>query len=318
MKIRCGTRGSQLALAQTQMVINALEQSHSSLEVVPHEIKTLGDRKQGTKAASQSDKKDWVYDLELALLNNQIDFAVHSSKDIPHEIEPGTSLLPVLKRGNPYDAFLGKKMGDSHQRLLFSELPHGAKVGTASLRRRAFLLKIRPDLIVVEFRGNVTTRVQKLDDSEELMGAIMASAGLDRVNIPGLKYEAISSDIMLPAINQGILAVQFREDDQKIKKLLEAIVDPQTQASWLAERGVVEVLKGDCKSAIGIFAQCDNNSVTITANVMLPDGSESIVATDTGQSSQSYGLGKKLGERLIDLGAINIIERSRYLPTENS
>lgn len=311
MKLRCGTRGSVLALAQTQMVIDALETSHSTLKVERNEIKTLGDRKQGTAAASHSDKKDWVYDLELAILNNQIDFAVHSSKDIPHEIEPGTALLPVLKRGNPYDAFLGKKMGDDNQRLLFSELPLGSKVGTASLRRRAFLHKIRPDLIVVEFRGNVTTRVQKLDDSEELMGAVMASAGLDRVNIPNLHYETFSSDEMLPAINQGILAVQYRSDDKNVKKLLESVVDPDTQASWLAERGVVEILKGDCKSAIGIFAQCHGQSVTLSANVMLPDGSECITASDTGSASQSYELGKNVGERLIKLGAMKIIEQSR-------
>lgn len=311
MIIRCGTRGSVLALAQTKMVIDALENAHQALKVERHEIKTLGDRKQGTAAASQSDKKDWVYDLELALLNNQIDFAVHSSKDIPHEIEPGTAQLPVLKRGNPYDAFLGKKIGSDNQRLSLTDLPHGAKVGTASLRRRAFLLKMRPDLLVVEFRGNVTTRVQKLDESEELMGAVMASAGLDRVNIPNLQYESLSSKDMLPAINQGILAVQFRENDEKTKKILETIVDPDTHAMWLAERGVAEVLKGDCKSAIGIFAQCNGKSVILSANVMLPDGSESITANDSAPQTQSYQLGKKIGEQLLEMGALNIIEKSR-------
>lgn len=311
MIIRCGTRGSVLALAQTKMVIDALENAHQALKVERHEIKTLGDRKQGTAAASQSDKKDWVYDLELALLNNQIDFAVHSSKDIPHEIEPGTALLPVLKRGNPYDAFLGKKIGSDNQRLSLTDLPHGAKIGTASLRRRAFLLKLRPDFIVVEFRGNVTTRVQKLDESEELMGAVMASAGLDRVNIPNLKYESLSSKDMLPAINQGILAVQFRENDGKTKKILETIVDPNTHAMWLAERGVAEILKGDCKSAIGIFAQCNGESVILSANVMLPDGSESITANDSATLTQSYQLGKKVGEQLLEMGAMNIIEKSR-------
>lgn len=311
MNIRCGTRGSLLALTQTKMVTDALASSHPSLEVETLEIKTLGDRKQGTPAASQSDKKDWVYDLELALLNNEIDFAVHSSKDIPHEIEPGTALLPVLKRANPYDAFIGKKTGNNYQRLSFSDLPVGAKIGTASLRRRAFLLKMRPDLIVVEFRGNVTTRIQKLDDSDELMGAVMASAGLDRISIPNLTYQSFSSNDMLPAINQGILAVQFRADDEKTKKLLEVIVDSDTQAVWLAERGVAEILKGDCKSAIGIFAQCNGQSVTLSANVMLPDGSESIVVNDTALKTQSYELGKKVGEQLLERGAMDIIEKSR-------
>jgi hydroxymethylbilane synthase len=317
MIIRCGTRSSLLALTQTQLVINALQDKHAPLTVARHEIKTLGDRKQGTAAASQSDKKDWVYDLELALLNQQIDFAVHSSKDIPYQIEPGTALLPVLPRANPHDAFVGRHCADTNQRLLFADLPLGAKVGTASLRRQAFLLRMRPDLKVVEYRGNVPTRLQKLDESDDIMGIVLASAGLERLNQTTLQYQTFLPDEMLPAINQGTLAVQFRSDDTRTRQFLQTLVEPTTQATWLAERAVAEVLKGDCKSAIGIFAACDSDRITLNACVMLPDGSEYLTATGSAPSAQAAELGQRIADRLLAQGAMALIEKSRKLINPN-
>ena len=311
MRIRCGTRGSQLALAQTTLVSDALKKAHKNLEVEVLEVKTLGDRKQGTPEASQSDKKDWIIDLELALLNNTIDFAVHSSKDVPYELEPGTALLPTLTRANPFDAFIGRKISASGDRLNFSDLPLGAKVGTASLRRRAFLLKLRPDLVVVEHRGNVPTRIQKLDDSEELMGIILASAGLDRLKIPDLKFERFPATDMTPALNQGTMAVQFRADDHQTRALLEKLLDPATHATWLAERTVAEILEGDCKSAIASYAECSENTLRLIATVMLPDASESITTTESGTLDQAKLLGETVGHRLLELGAKKIIEKSR-------
>ena len=311
MKIRCGTRGSQLALAQTKLVIDALEQTHKSLQVERHEVKTLGDRKQGTPQASQSDKKDWIIDLELALLNNDIDFAVHSSKDVPYELEPGTALLPILTRANPFDAFVGRKISPDGRRLQFADLPQGAKVGTASLRRKAFLLQMRPDVLVVEHRGNVPTRVQKLDDSDDLMGIILASAGLDRLKLADLHYETFSSQNMLPALNQGIMAVQFRADDQPMRDILQSLVDSTTYATWLAERTVAEILEGDCKSAIASFAEYSGDTLTLSATVMLPDGSESISTKESRTFAQAQALGQIVGHRLLELGAKKIIEKSR-------
>ncbi len=311
MKVRCGTRGSLLALTQTQLVIDALTQAHNDIEITRHEIKTLGDRKQGTPAASQSDKKDWVQDLEIALLDNQIDFAVHSGKDVPYEIAEGTALLPVLKRGNPCDAFIGRRISEDGKRLLFSELPAGAKVGTASLRRRAQLLRIRPDLNIVEHRGNVPTRIKKMDDSDDMMGAVLASAGLERLQIPDLQFEAFSSEVLLPAINQGTLVVQFRDNDQRLYNILESLVDKVTYATWLSERAVAEVLKGDCKSAIGIFAEQAEGILSLCACVMLPDGSKCVTANDQAPSAEAYSLGEKIGNQLIALGAMEIIEQSR-------
>lgn len=313
MIIRCGTRGSQLALAQTALVINALETAHKNLQVERHEVKTLGDRKQGTPQASQSDKKDWIIDLELALLNNDIDFAVHSSKDVPYELEPGTALLPILTRANPFDSFVGRKISSDGRRLKFSELPTGAKVGTASLRRGAFLRKLRPDVEVIEHRGNVPTRLQKMDDSEDIMGVILASAGLERLKIPGLEYEPFSATEMMPALNQGTMAVQFRADDQKTRELLQQFVDPSTYATWLAERTVAEILEGDCKSAIASFAECSGETLKLIATVMLPDGSESISTDESGTLAQAQILGQTVGHRLIEQGAKEIIEKSKLI-----
>ncbi len=313
MIIRCGTRGSQLALAQTTLVINALEKAHKNLQIERHEVKTLGDRKQGTPQASQSDKKDWIIDLELALLNNEIDFAVHSSKDVPYELEPGTALLPILTRANPFDSFVGRKISADGRRLKFSELPLGAKVGTASLRRRAFLRKLRPDVEVVEHRGNVPTRLQKMDDSEDILGVILASAGLERLKIPGLEYESFSAIEMMPALNQGTMAVQFRANDLHTRELLEQLVDPATHAAWLAERTVAEILEGDCKSAIASFAECKDDTLRLISTVMLPDGSESISADESGTLAQAQTIGQKVGDRLIELGAKKIIEKSKSI-----
>lgn len=312
MIIRCGTRGSLLALTQTQMVIDALQMKDREIRIERLEVKTLGDRKQETPQANQSDKKDWVYELELALLNHQIDFAVHSGKDIPYEIEPGTALMPVLTRASPFDAFVGRKLSsDSSNRLQFVDLPKGAKVGTASLRRRAFLLNLRPDLTLIEHRGNVPTRLQKMDESPDMMGIILAGAGLERLQILGLHYEQFSSVEMLPALNQGTLVVQFREEDQAVRKALQLLVDRETYAAWLAERTVAEILQGDCKSAIGIFAECGHEFLFLSATVLLPDGSEAIKAADSALLSDARILGENVGHRLLELGAKQIIEKSR-------
>jgi hydroxymethylbilane synthase len=311
MKIRCGTRGSLLALAQTQMVIDALHQKHPHIQIERLEVKTIGDRKQDTPAASHTDKKDWIYDLELALLDNTIDFAVHSSKDIPYVIEPGTALLPVLKRGNPRDSFVGQLLSPSGERLKFADLPQGAKVGTSSLRRKAYLLRLRPDLDVVEYRGNVPTRLQKMDSKGDVMGIILATTGLERLNFTDLQYETFSIDEMTPALNQATLAVQFRENDDAVKTLLEAVVDAPTYATWRAERTIAEILKGDCKTAMAVFAECKGDTLSLTATVMLPDGTNAVHADASALTSEPEKLGEKVGMRLLELGAQAIIDQSR-------
>ena len=307
MNIRLGTRESALALAQANAVKQSLEQLDDNIQVELVLIKTLGCRKQGTDLASQSDKKDWVHELELALLDHNIDFAVHSAKDIPYAIEPGTTLLSTLKRASPMDVFIGRIDPSTRQRVRFDELPQGATVGTASLRRQAQLLMLRPDLHCVEHRGNVPTRIKKLDDSDQLHGIVLACAGIERLSIEGLQYVPFNANDMMPALNQGTLAVQFRESDYNLASLLANLVHPVTQKTFIAERTVAEILKGDCHSAISIYATCKDSMLTLASRVMSPDGQACVEVSELATIKNASELGVKVGEILLAKGADKII-----------
>ena len=307
MKIRLGTRASQLALVQANLIKHALRQVYTELEIELCEIKTLGDDKQETLRAHDSDKKDWIYELELAMLEHNIDMAIHSGKDIPIDIEQGTELLPVLARANPSDAFIGKRNIHTGERISFADLPSGAMVGTASLRRQAQLLRLRPDLNIVEHRGNVPTRIRKLDNSEELLGIVIACAGLERLQMQNLNYFSFSTVDLMPAVNQGTLVMQFRAEDHTVKELLQPLVHPDTLLAFKAERAVAEVLAGDCNSAMSIFGECCGEQLSLAARVMLPDGCECIEVRDTAKRTQAHQLGVAVGQQLIAQGAKRIL-----------
>jgi len=309
MKIKIGTRGSKLALVQTNLVADAIRANGAEVELV--EISTVGDRKQGTVQASKSDKRDWIHDLELAVLEGSIDLAVHSGKDVPAEIAEETLLLPVLERANPFDAFIGKLSPESGKRLKFSEVSQGATIGTASLRRQAQIKKIRPDLNVVEHRGNVPTRLQKLEDSDLLSGIVLACAGLERLGYQDLGYEQFDGEVMLPAINQGTLCVQCRKDNKDLTTILRAIADPSGQPAFEAERGCVSKLEADCDSAISIFATVKEDKVELKARLLVPDGTQCIEVSESGHVSEAFKVGEIVGQKLIDGGANQLLEESR-------
>jgi len=296
-KIIIGSRGSKLALAQSELVCSRLVQSDPSLEVSIKVIQTLGDRKQGTAAAQQSDKKDWVIDLERALLNHEIDLAVHSGKDVPANIEAGTEIFPILKRANSSDVFIGKKKPDG-TRVKFAELPSGAVVGTASLRRQSALKFYRSDLKVVEHRGNVPTRIQKLEESTTLSGIVLASAGLERLGLQEVAWEEIPKAIMLPAMNQGTLVAQTRRDDTRVAAISSALGDHETEAAYTAERACSEVLGGDCHSAISIYAACSADSLEIEARVYLNGAKDVLKDSCAGSLTQAGALGAELGRKI--------------------
>ena len=309
--INIGTRGSLLAMTQTRMVQAAIVEHYPEITVTLQEIKTLGCRKQGTAQASQTDKKDWVVDLEEALLAGEIDLAIHSGKDIPADIAAGTALLPLLPRATPLDAFVGRLDKNTGQRGRFSDLPKGAKIGTASLRRRAELLRLRPDIHVIEHRGNVPTRINKMDESEDIAGIILACAGIERLNLlPAATYETFSADHMLPSINQGTLVGQFRADDLALAKALTALVTPSQQPIFLAERAVAIVLEGDCKSAMSIYAQMIDNVLHIASRVLSPDGKDCVEGHLSGEPSDAHALGTQLAHQLIEQGAADIIRQA--------
>ena len=309
MKIRIGTRGSKLALVQTATVSDALRSAHPDLVVESIDIKTIGDLKQGTPLASKGDKKDWIYELELGVLGDHFDLVVHSGKDIPSDIEKGTETMPVLERVNPNDCFIGRIVNG--RRLSFKELPDGAIVGTASLRRRASLLRIRPDLNVVEHRGNVTTRIEKLDASPTMMGIIIASAGLERLNLSNVTWENLSPSDLIPAINQGTLVVQFREDRDDVRQEVKALIHPPTYATWAAERACCVKLQGDCRSCISIFASIEGDMVRLTSRVMSLNGKTSLEYSAVSSFDRAHELGTTVGDTLVAQGARKIIEESR-------
>lgn len=306
MKIRIGTRGSKLATTQTGLVAAALRDLGHETEIV--EIKTVGDRKQGTAAAKFGDKKDWVYELELALLSKEIDIAVHSGKDVPGNIEAGTKLAPALKRESPFDVFIGKI--ENSTRIKIEQVSTNAVIGTASLRRKAQLLKSRPGLSVVDHRGNVPTRLEKLDNSQELSGIILAESGLTRLGLTNVQWQRLPLELMVPAMNQGILCVQFREADNDLPKIIDQLSDRDTKIAWLAERGCVSVLDADCNSAVGVFAQAIGDRVKVVARVLLPNGERCIDAQRDGAATDAAEVGLALGQELLNRGAKEILAES--------
>lgn len=314
-KIKLGTRGSKLALIQSHTVKEELLRTFHSGSTCPEieitDIKTIGDLKQGTPSASKGDKKDWIYELELGILSGDFDLVVHCAKDIPSDIEAGTEVLPILAREIPYDVFIGRLVDG--QRIRFSDLPQGSKVGTASLRRKACLLKLRPDLEILEHRGNVTTRIEKLDANPNLDGIVLAAAGLYRLGLNHHCSETFSTEQILPAVNQGMLAVQFLSTRDDIRSLLLKLQKEEVYKTWKAERTVVDLIKGDCKSSIGIFSTIASGSLELMARVMLPDGSKCIDIKETGPLEKPEELGQRVAKLLVDQGALEILEESRMI-----
>lgn len=307
-QVTIGTRGSALALAQTELVKSALVAAHPALTVNVTVIKTEGDRKQGTPLAAQSDKKDWIIDLERALLAGEIDLAVHSGKDVPAEIEHGTAIRSILKRANPFDVFIGKRKPNG-ARIAFADLPQGAIIGTASLRRRASLSSYRNDFILRDHRGNVPTRLQKLDASPDLSGIVLAAAGLERLALPDVTYEILDRSIMLPAMNQGALAAQVRSADERVAQLIASIADRHTAAEFAAERAVSEVLGGDCHSAISIFAEARGDTISVFSRVFARDNGHSIEYAQEGPISEAVKLGTEVAQEILKRGGAAMLHQ---------
>ncbi|MBN8549798.1 MAG: hydroxymethylbilane synthase [Deltaproteobacteria bacterium] len=312
-KIILGTRGSLLALTQTKMVADILVRATPGLEVEFEEIKTRGDRKQGTPEASKGDKKDWIFELEQEVLAESIDIAVHSGKDVPSDYEPGTQILSVLQREDPRDIFIGRKL-PSGDRLRWKDVPQGASIGTASLRRQASLRRMRPDVQPVEHRGNVPTRLKKLDDSTTLSGIILAKAGVMRLSIPDCSFEEFSPLDMMPAVNQGILCVQCKASRSEVVTLLARQSDRATQVCFEAERACVSVLGADCKSSVSVFAESQGDTVVLSARVLLTDGSKVVeIIRREAPASSAAQLGATVGNEILAMGGGKIIAACREL-----
>lgn len=307
-RIRIGSRGSQLALWQAGHVRDLLaERCGLKAEIVV--VKTSGDRFAEKTSGNLSDlglKGVFIKELEEALLDGRADLAVHSMKDVPTEIDSSFSFPAVLPREDPRDCLV------SRDGLRLDQLPAGARVGTSSVRRQAQLRHHRPDLEIVPVRGNVDTRLAKLDRGE-FDTIVLAKAGLDRLGFSSRISEVLGPESMLPAVGQGALGIETRAGDPRLCKLVATLAHAETRAAVNAERALLSELEGGCQVPVGAWARFENGGFAIDSCVVAPDGSEFIrlSARATPEEMQDrrtpLRLGRDLGRQLIDAGADRIL-----------
>jgi hydroxymethylbilane synthase len=279
--LKIGTRGSPLALKQTAMVEEALMAAHPDLSIQQVVIRTSGDWKpsDGEKRLSEMEggKGLFVREIEKALLDGTIDCAVHSTKDMPSFLPEGLALDHMLPRANPFDAFICRKYSS------FRDLPHGAVVGTTSMRRQAFLLAIRPDLKVVPLRGNVQTRISKLDEGQ-VDATFLAVAGLQRLGLSGEDFvHPLGAGDMLPACGQGTISIETRDNDLPVRDLLSCLHHHETGLCTFAERVALQILDGSCHTPIGAFARFEDGKMEFDLAVASTDGTKFF--TDSGRQT---------------------------------
>ncbi len=302
-QITIGTRGSALALWQADHVKKLLERAHPGLEVKLKIIKTKGDKILTASLAVIGGKGVFTKELETALLRKEIDLAVHSLKDLPTTLPKGLAIGAVPKREDVRDAFVSAK----HKSI--DALPDGATVATGSLRRRAQLLHRRPDLNIVDIRGNLQTRFEKLKAST-WDGMILAHAGLKRLKLRDKIAQVIPTSVMLPAVGQGALGIEIRANDARLKRLLRPLHHAPTFAAVRAERALLAGLGGGCQVPIGAKTSTTNDgNVRLTGFVAELDGSTMLTATETGPIASAEKIGARLAKRLLASGAREILER---------
>ncbi|MPY72953.1 MAG: hydroxymethylbilane synthase [Alphaproteobacteria bacterium] len=267
-RLRIGTRGSPLALIQAEAVAAALMRAHAGLEADYHVVRTSGDRIQDRPLAEVGGKGLFTKEIEQALLDGAIDLAVHSMKDVETFLPDALCIAAMLPREDPRDVLLSQ----GARRL--DDLPQGARIGTSSIRRQAQLLHRRPDFRIVPFRGNVETRLRKLEDGEA-EATLLAAAGLKRLGRLDAATEILDPGAMLPAAGQGAIGIETRSADAATRTLLEAIDHPETAIRVAAERAMLAVLDGSCRTPIGALAELDRAGGTLTLQglVARPDGS---------------------------------------------
>ena len=301
-KIIIGSRGSDLALWQANFVKHELERKNKNILVEIRIIKTKGDKILGVALSKIGDKSLFTKELEVELLNKRIDLAVHSLKDLQTEIPKGLKLAAVTRRHNVHDVLIARKKGTT-----IFKLPENATVATGSLRRKCQLLHIRPDLNLVELRGNVPSRIKKFLKSD-WDAIILARAGVERLNLHKHISSIIKTDVMLPAVGQGALGIEIRSDNKFVNEVVKSIHHENTYREVLAERALLKTLEGGCQVPIGAFAKVKKNGLFIDALVGSLDGSLTFRKSIRGSKNNPEKLGKKLAKDLIRAGAKTILD----------
>lgn len=295
-RLRIGTRGSPLALVQADEVRAALVEhtdiaARDEIEIVP--IRTTGDRIQDRLLLEIGGKGLFTKEIEQALLDRRIDLAVHSAKDMPAILPDGLNMAVFLRRQDPRDAWLAR------DNVSVAAMPEGARVGTGSLRRAAQLLRQRPDLNIVPMRGNLDTRLSKLE-SGQVDATLLAVAGLARLGRMDEITAIFEADEMIPAPGQGAIGIETRLDDQATNNLIRPLNCPATAAEVLAERACLATLKGDCRTPVGILARLEAGRMTIRGRLLSPDGGQCFEAVLDGPAGEAERLGREVGAALLE------------------
>ncbi|NOE85556.1 hydroxymethylbilane synthase [Vibrio cholerae] len=300
--IRIATRQSPLALWQANYVKDALMAAHPGLQVELVTMVTRGDVILDTPLAKVGGKGLFVKELEIAMLEGRADLAVHSMKDVPVDFPDGLGLVTICEREDPRDAFV------SNTYAKIEDLPSGAIVGTCSLRRQCQLKAARPDLVIKELRGNVGTRLSKLD-AGEYDAIILAAAGLKRLELESRIRSFIEPEQSLPAVGQGAVGIECRVNDQRVRALLAPLNHADTADRVRCERAMNLTLQGGCQVPIGSYALLEGDHIWLRALVGEPDGSQIVRGEIRGPRTQAEQLGITLAEQLLSQGAKEILER---------
>jgi hydroxymethylbilane synthase len=299
--IRIATRQSPLALWQAQYVQKQLMTCHPGLQVELVPMVTKGDIILDTPLAKVGGKGLFVKELELAMLDGRADIAVHSMKDVPVEFPEGLGLVTICERDDPRDAFV------SNHYASLADLPQGSVVGTSSLRRQCQLREQRPDLVIRDLRGNVGTRLAKLDNGD-YDAIILAVAGLNRLNLQDRVRTALTPEECLPAVGQGAVGIECRLDDSETRALLAPLAHRETTLRVLAERAMNTRLEGGCQVPIGSYAEIDGDQIWLRALVGAPDGSQMVRGERRGNTADAERMGVDLAEELLANGAREILQ----------
>ncbi len=296
-----GTRGSRLALAQTSIVIELIRQVDGAVEPKPIVIKTVGDIMPSEKLKDVDAKSAFTSEIDRWLVEGRIDAAVHSLKDVPAQLDARLTIAATPKRGDARDALV------SFNGATLSGLEEGSRIGTSSVRRRAQVLRMRPDLDVTELHGNVETRLRRLGGNGPA-GVVLAAAGLERLGLESRISQTFETEEMVPAVCQGTLAVEARKDDRRTNAILSKINDPSTRAASQCERSFARALGGDCDVPLGAFASCRPGRIQAVGMVADMEGKEVVKSRVSGPVEDAVALGRALAEKVEQAGGRRILK----------
>ena len=298
--LKIATRKSPLALWQAEFVKSKLENIYPDLKVELVKMTTQGDQILNSPLSKIGGKSLFIKELEVGIMEGRADIAVHSMKDVPYELPQGFEIGAILERENPFDAFVSNDFNS------IQDLPVGARLGSCSLRRIVQVKAMRPDLEILNLRGNVNTRLKKLDDGE-YDAIILACSGLTRLGFDNRIKQDLSPDDSLPAVGQGALGIEIKANDHEISNLIKPLIHQKTQIEVNAERALNTTLQGGCSVEIGAFATSEDSKLTLSGMVGNVDSGEIIRIQETGETSKPIDLGIRAAKKLLSLGARELL-----------